>query len=511
MNVKILFSDNLHFHDNNFKSLLDIIKKQKFDVEYNLEHKDWMSLYGDYSNKYNNLQSYTQLLNRLSITELYEYESRGINIYSIAEAELLSYLIPAKELYLLDLSDDSTIVFNYIFKNHKDDLILNMSASLFWLDFWYNRVISHKKKYTHVFTFSGSSIYSKALIKICEQTISRIFVTESSLTGNDFYIEEKNSHIANNSDIKLLSVRRKHLKALENDENKYNTKIKAINKFNQAKNKNVTQPYSDETEINFNNNHKTIAIIGQVVNDYSIIETKFGNISSISIYKKIINEILEKTNFNIIFKAHPWESKKSNCNSDITFDEINNIVNEKSDNERVRVVKDFDINLILSKSNHAILINSQAGLEAASHGIKPIIIGDAFYGNFGFTYDCNNIEEILKILTTTSGTLSLDEYDNFETFITIYLEKHLYSVFPSGQGKALREIITPYHKIPLTQKTQPKKIENSTPKENTQNDELLKMIENDITELSTVNQIKNGIFYLFTDFEKFKKKLRNKI
>jgi hypothetical protein len=109
------------------------------------------------------------------------------------------------------------------------------------------------------------------------------------------------------------------------------------------------------------------------------------------------------------------------------------------------------------------------------------------------------------------ATLSLDEYDNFETFITIYLEKHLYSVFPSGQGKALREIITPYHKIPLTQKTQPKKIENSTPKENTQNDELLKMIENDITELSTVNQIKNGIFYLFTDFEKFKKKLRNKI
>ncbi|MDE1231498.1 capsule biosynthesis protein [Vibrio aestuarianus] len=509
MTVKILFSDNLHFHERNFKSLFKLIAKEKYDVEFNEEHRDWMSLYGDYSSKFNSLQSYNKLLLSLSKEELFEYDSRGVNVYDVAKAELLSFLIPTKELYKSDLSDDVCEVYNYIYDNFKNDLCLNMAAALFWLDFWYNRIVINKKKYSHIFTFSGSNIYAKSLIRTCQSTMSKIFVMETSLTGNDFYIEEKISHIANNSDVKLLAVQNKHLLSLSDDVCPQNTKVKAINKMVMTDNKNVAQPISDSNELCFGNGKQTVVILGQVVNDYSVIETEFGFLSTVKLYKKLISSILENTSYNIVFKSHPWEEKKSNCDFDITYSEISDYVEELGHNsERVKVVKDFDINLLLSKSQHAILLNSQSGLEAAFHGIKPIVIGKPFYGNYGFTNDCQSVDDVVAVLNNTNGSLSLSEYDKFEEFITIYLEKHLYSVNPSGESKIKREVFSKFPIIPLVSKKAPQKAEVVPIDKNAIDSNESVVVE--VKPVSSATQLKNGVVYLFTDFEKFKKKLKHK-
>ena len=513
MSIKILFSDKLHFHKRNFKSLIEVVSNNNFDVEYNTEHQDWMSLYGDYSNKYGSLQSYNSLLSELTKNELYSYNIRNLNVYEMAKAELLAYLIPIKGLYDENLNDDDDELFVFLFDNYHYDLCLNMSAVIFWLDFWYDKIVLNKKKYTHVFTFSGSNIYAKTLVNICKCTISKCFVTEVSLTGNDFYIEEKLSHIANNSDLKLLAIRNKYFKALSDDERPYNSKIKAINKFNLSKNKNVLQPYSELKSIEFNNSKNNVVILGQVVNDYSIIETKLGFLSSIIMYKNMIDDILKNTDLNIIFKAHPWEDKKTNCLFDITYSKISEYVAKLDSNTltRVKIVKDFDIDKIFTISKYAIVINSQAGLEAASHGIKPITLGHPFYGNFGFTTDISDISDISTTINNSNGSLSIDEYDNFENFLTIYFEKHLYSVNPSGRGKIMREIFTPYHKIPIVVKKSPKEPVKEIINNDIEN-ELEKFdLSNEINELTTASQLKNGVFYFFTDFDKFKKKLKNRL
>ncbi|EGQ7649196.1 MULTISPECIES: capsule biosynthesis protein [Vibrio] len=509
MKAKILFSDNLHFHKRNFKSLIEAVENQNYDVEYNQEYKDWMALYGDYTNKFSSLSGYYNLLERLDKKELFCYEVRGVNVYEVARAELLAYIIPVKELYKSDLSDDVREVYSYIYDNCKEELLLNMSAALFWLDFWYNKVVVNKKKYTHVFTFSGSNIYSKALIKTCQSTISRVFVTETSLTGNDYYIEEKNSHLANNSDIKLLAVKRKHLDALNNDNSPYNTRIKAINKLNLSKNKNVTQPYSELDDVKFDNENKLVTILGQVVNDYSVIETKFGYLSTVHVYKLLIKEIVENTDYNIVFKSHPWEENKTNCEFDITYQEIVKFIeSEISDKERIKVIKDYDIDMLLKESEHVVLLNSQSGIEAARHGIKPVILGNAFYSGFGFTSNCRSIQEVLNVLTTTRGSLTLEEYDNYELFLTLYIEKHLFSVNPSGMKKVINEVFTPYHKIPFVTKAKPVK---EVIKEKGEIDVEHSAVVEELVELSAASQIKNGIVYFFTDFDKFKKKLKNKL
>ncbi|NIY87087.1 capsular polysaccharide export protein, LipB/KpsS family [Vibrio campbellii] len=510
MQAKILFSDDLHFHKRNFKSLIEAVETQNYDVEYNQEHKDWMALYGDYANKFGSLSGYYNLLERLNKKDLFSYEVRGINVYEVARAELLAYVIPMKELYKSNLSDDVEEVYGYIYDNCKEELLLNMSAALFWLDFWYNKVVVNKKKYTHVFTFSGSNIYSKALVKVCQSTISRVFVTETSLTGNDYYIEEKNSHLANNSDIKLLAVKRKHLDALNNDNSPYNTRIKAINKLNLSKNKNVTQPYSELDDIKFDNENKLVTILGQVVNDYSVIETKFGYLSTVYAYKQLIKEIIEHTDYNVVFKSHPWEESKTNCEFDITYQEIIKFVESEisdSDKERIKVIKDYDIDMLLKVSEHVVLLNSQSGIEAASHGIKPVILGNAFYSRFGFTSNCRSIKDVLNVLTTTRGSLTLKEYDNYELFLTLYLEKHLFSVNPSGIKKVINEIFIPYNKIQFVTKQKPVKEVTENSKIDMEHSELVE----ELVELSAASQIKNGIVYFFTDFEKFKKKLKNKL
>lgn len=516
MSINILFSDRIHFHDNNFKSLFSAIKKKNYEFEFNEEHQDWISLYGDYSSKFPFLQSHYQLLSHLTREQLINYSLRNINIYEVAKSELLAYLLPQKAMYKLEISDEKKNIFDYIYENHRNDLILNMSASLFWLDFWYEKIVTNQKTYTHVFTFSGSNIYAKSLIKVCQLTSTRVFVTETSLTGNDYYIEERLSHISNNSDIKNIAVRKKYLKEVEVSGNKQNLKIKAINKLNLANNKNVVQPYSDSNDIEFDNNKRVVVIIGQVVNDYSIIESEFGWVSSISLYEKMIDNILNCTDYNIIFKSHPWECKKTHCHDDITYNEISRYKNELGiRSKRLKVVKNYNIDLLLSNSQYVVTINSQAGLEAARHGIKPIIFGDVFYGAFGFTYDCNSLDDLIFYIQNEYGSLTLSEYEKFEEFITIYLEMHLFSIHPSGETKAIQKIFTNSSLIKLIDK--PKlnnrmvNVSNAQAQENEQELPCEEEVISNIAKLSSVTKIKNGVIYFFTDFEKFKKKIKARV
>lgn len=70
------------------------------------------------------------------------------------------------------------------------ELCLNIAAAHHWIEHWYKVIVEPKTKYSHAFVFSGSNIYAKALIKTCEFTQTRVIVAESSLTGNDYYLEE---------------------------------------------------------------------------------------------------------------------------------------------------------------------------------------------------------------------------------------------------------------------------------------------------------------------------------
>jgi len=436
-NFKILFPDNLHYHKNNFKSLLNWIIKNRVDTLYVNDNDVLKKLSGNYHQYKSFFLEEYDILKKMSYDELFDFKYLGINIFGIAKAEMLSYLISLSNWYSEKIDFNKRVIFDKATKENYEDLLLNMAAALFWLKFWHKKLSSFKDVNVCIM-FSGSLIYVKSLNNLLQNTPIRVFVVEHFFTGNDYYLEEKYEHIANNSDIRFNTVYNKKRYELFNNNSIYidNERIKALNKIKLMNNKNVKQPKSKQL-IDFKNKKENILILGQVINDFSILETNLTNINSLSIYKELISKILIETDYNIIFKAHPWEKNKVNIGRSFTKDELYTFINKEFPNEfkRVYIVEDYNLYALFNLSKYIISICSQSLIEAGLSGKKTFQLGKAFFGEKGFTYDIDNVNDFIKYVNSnTQSLLSLDEYNRLLDFLTVILQNHLVSIHPSGES-----------------------------------------------------------------------------
>ncbi|MFV0522498.1 MAG: hypothetical protein ACK5MI_08765 [Mangrovibacterium sp.] len=66
------------------------------------------------------------------------------------------------------------------------------------------------------------------------------------------------------------------------------------------------------------------------------------------------------------------------------------------DNERIFLVKKFDINELISRSDFTIAVNSSVGLQAVAAGKPVVVLGDSFYlsapNTSRLALDCNKVE-----------------------------------------------------------------------------------------------------------------------
>jgi hypothetical protein len=163
-----------------------------------------------------------------------------------------------------------------------------------------------------------------------------------------------------------------------------------------------------------------ILIIGQVANDFSIIETPSDEISTIASYKQIITELLNNTNANLIFKAHPWERRRAPLFSPLTKTIIEKWVHSlpEEDQLRITVVETESIQAIFQICDGVIGISSQGLLEACYFGFKPALAGKTFFSHQGFTQDVGDHLDLLKgAFDKSKWKLSLDEYHQFQEFM----------------------------------------------------------------------------------------------
>ncbi len=457
MKPKILFADNLHFHKRGFQSLFTFIEKYQLKHHF-IEHenKELLYRYGDYTQDKALFQSKINELKNLTSDELFNYKYLTIQLFPLVKAEILTYQFSKENWYLSKVPQDSKFIFDKLYIEDKETLLLNSAVAIYWIDFWQD-ILKNSQEFTHCCVFSGSLIYQKVLIKLASTTQLNIMVFEHFFTGNDYYCEHKYDHIANNSDIKYDNIYNHTLDITTfSKESLYNEKIKVINKILHSQNKNVKQPKYTE-DILFNSEEKTVLILGQVVNDFSILETNLDNISTITIYQELIEAIIENTNYNIIFKSHPWEKKKANIKTSLTYDQLNSFLIEKGYIYRVKIIEDYNIKSLFEQSNLVVTLCSQSALEAAFEGKKVVQLGDAFYGNKGFTSDYKNISSFIKEIDSISENLSLDEYSKYEEFLVKALQMHLVNIHHSGL-KILEEKFKIKKTINLSTATPPKTI-----------------------------------------------------
>lgn len=436
--LSILIPDDLHINRKNFPSFFKFAEKVDASLHFEKSRRDWISLYGNHESKLDVLNEKSRVLLQLAPDALFSYSVKGVELFKVARAEILSFVAAEPEWYASAYPDSPRGVFDKLDACNRVVLVQNMAAAWDWIEFWHGR-LQDGPVFTHACIFSGSLIYQRALIELLRFTPTRVMLMESSFTGNDYYCEEKYEHIANNCDIRHAAVYRS-LRVAEDAWGEERERIKAINKIITAVNKNVTQPADGAPIVFADAGAPVVCLLGQVVNDFSVLEYEGTGLSSIDFYVRLMSALAE-AGFNVIFKAHPWEEKKNNVRRPLSRDVIRDFMASLPEERsaRMAVVDHYPIHKLFSRSQWVMGLNSQGLFEAAFHGLKPCQFGDAFFGRKGFTHDfrADDIGACIDYMRANpeAGTLSLHEFYSFEVFCTKFFQGKLVSVHDSGLAR----------------------------------------------------------------------------
>ncbi|WP_298236465.1 hypothetical protein [uncultured Azohydromonas sp.] len=446
--ISIFIPDNLHINQKNFTSFHKFLEKSGASAHFETERKDWIALYGNYESKASVLYERYRVLSHLSSPVLFKYTVKGVNLFKAARAETLALVSTSSTWYDNAYPDSAKAIFEKLYQNNRAILLQNMAAAWDWLDFWSSRLAS-QPVHTHACIFSGSLIYQRSLMEYLRLTPTKVLVMESFFTGNDYYCEEKYEPIANNCSIRHKAVFNS-LGGYDSEDVHERERTKAINKILLRENKNVQQP-EQAAPIKFTDpNAPVVAILGQVVNDFSLLEYKQLGLASIAFYKNLILE-LTRAGLNVVFKAHPWEEKKINIRHSLTRDVIADYVRSLPETlqNRIAIVDHYPLKALFEECTFVTGLNSQGLLEAAFEGLKPVQFGNAFFGQKGFTHDylLHDISRFVSDISAGNiqGTLTLSEFRRFEEFSTRLLQRQLVSVHDSGVSRLTELFSLPAH------------------------------------------------------------------
>ncbi|MCG8493437.1 MAG: hypothetical protein MI743_17580 [Sneathiellales bacterium] len=428
--MHILITDGWHFHRRGFASLMRYLKSGKSKVTYHKASKKWLSAHGRYQDREDDLLPYLEILEGCSATELMRFSYKEVSVYESCRSELMSLLLADDKWQRQPLPETDETLFMKILSENRKALLLNMAAAMEWVDYWEHKLAT--LDISHIVMFSGSYIYTRTLMMLAERRNIRNFVAEHFFTGNEFYLEERYAPIANNSLLKINSYEEREDRVADHAR----LLSYAWSCLKSKNNRNVKAIAERGMPTTFDNPAPEILLVTQVMNDFSLIETRRTGIASWPVYRSVIDHVMAQTPFNLTIKTHPWERKRTNIMAAKTRAELESYVNSlpPATRARIRLFEKESLDALLKKADWVITLSSQAGLDAVMKGIKPIVLGDPFYGHKGFTFDLRSEESLVGILLdkTQSPILTLEEFSKFEDFVIQAFCSHLYSVKTSS-------------------------------------------------------------------------------
>jgi hypothetical protein len=445
-NKTLLLADSIHINEKNFKSFLAFFRSRHVTIVSQKNARLPIDAFGDYEDYREVIEPWRNPLAAMSKDQLGLADRLGVNLFAVCCAEALSLAITRSTNLTVNPSDGSQSgLFESISRDSYDLLLDNMAVAAWWIDHWAT-VLRSTPRLAYVAVFSGSLTYARVLLELMKFHPARCFVLESFFTGIHYYCEERYTPIANSSDIRLTTVR-KAISAYS-DANAYEVKRNAAQSVVQKiKNKNVTQPEAHGRQV-FRNASPTLLILGQVMNDFSLLDSSAGRINSIRAYCEMIEVVLGKTDWNILFKAHPWERNKANLKRPVTKEIITTTF---GGNPRVACVEDYALTDAFRECEAVACLNSQSGIEAAVAGFKPVQFGSAFWGGNGFSHDLllSDVGSLEKFLQQPYQLrLRLEEFDQLEKWLVTCLDRWLVEeAISRGSETRLKQI---FHEIAAT-------------------------------------------------------------
>jgi CDP-glycerol glycerophosphotransferase (TagB/SpsB family) len=118
-------------------------------------------------------------------------------------------------------------------------------------------------------------------------------------------------------------------------------------------------------------------------------------------------------NTTLIIKPHPEDKSR--------IEEIKSIIIEKS-----RIVSDINLYSLLTVSDIVITVNSTVGLEALTLYKPVVVLGQAIYGNKGFTYDLKEKIELRDLIFQALYDANSEAFNEREFFrFFVYILKNI--------------------------------------------------------------------------------------
>jgi hypothetical protein len=457
--LRFLISDELHIHRRSFESLFAFIKAQNIATTAHRAYPELKNALGDYRDQ-PALTAYTSKLSGLDertlFTLTHSYRSTRVALFPLYRAEALSLMLTRNpSWHASDLERDDALLFARMYANEHELLVANAAAAMFWIDEYARFFGAFRGTYSHAFVFGGSLIYTRVLTELCKRSETHCIALESSFTGHQYYAEQRYSPLTSSPDIRLPTVRSAlwsgHVASAQQELRSLATRL-----MFEARNKNVVQPKDDEPLTFAEPQRRELLIVGQVVNDFSIIENPRCPLSTIAFYKGLISRCLADTDYNIVFKAHPWEQRKQHVRQPFTLNELAafRLSLPKDWQHRLQLVSSANLLALGRRVHQVALLNSQAGLELAFHcGLRVHTFGDPYYAEAGFSRDHAGEASLAEFsaelrASTDRAVMSLDEYDRLLDFLACFLRLSCVSTDESGIQQ-LRDRLQHTHSEPV--------------------------------------------------------------
>ncbi len=452
--LQFLLADDFHINRRNFAALFDFIKLHRVPTGVHRRHDELKRCLGSYGDRAL-LTPYVRGLERLDAAALFEldhsYRNTPLRLFPLYRSEALAFAL-AQRSHWHDMpsSREDRAIFERMHAHDRDVLLGNAAAAMFWIDHFAELYAEQGLRYSHAFVFGGSMTYTRVLMQLCKLSETKCMVLESSFTGHQFYAEERYAPLAASPDIQHPAVRASLLAELEGTAGA-ESGISAHALMTSATNKNVVQP-DEPVYVQFPEQRRPeLLIVGQVVNDFSVIEQRRCPLSSLAFYRDLIRRCLQQTEYNLIFKAHPWEDRKLHVNRAFTREQISELRDQLSPEQQARLVVLDSANLLSlgKRVDRVALLNSQAGLELAYHcGLQPSTFGHPYYAGAGFTDDFPDIESFLDDVRVggARAMLGLDGFEQLVRFLQCFLGVHCITNGPHGAAQLARRLaIGPLH------------------------------------------------------------------
>jgi hypothetical protein len=446
---RLLLPDACCFDRHRFPPLFDLAATGTIRLWIERSRAPWWRREGDYRALADKLAFHRRMLEGLAPAHLKAHRYRDIGVFACARSELLRLLLPRWAATPAATCAAEAIDRAGVSIRDREDLLLCMAAAQDWIDFWH-ATLAQEGPFSHAVVCRGSSIHGRTLLEVGQRQGLRMFVADRFPTTHDFYFEERATPISNRS---LLADpdwygrlalppdagRRERMRA--EAQARLAPILPAVTARPAAEDM-AASPFEGPT--------RGIALVlGQAVNDLSLIETPLSELSAPVIYRRLIGGILERTDFHVVFKADPDERRQPNIAGPLTLKLLGAWRDTLPAARRARlsIMETAPLGVLFSHADLIVSLSSPLIIDACQAGFKPVQLGRAFCGGKGFTHDFAGAEAFLDALAAdrVDGALSLDEYRKFEDFLARALLLHLVPEGKEGVGKIAARLAEPNH------------------------------------------------------------------